>query len=471
MNIAFIVLDCVRADHVGCYGYPYGTTPNLDAFASSSTRFVDDVSAGVWTLPSMASILTGLYPAQHGMNRPDRPLSAALETVPQLLDRHGYRTAGFSANPHIGRAFGLDRGFQEFHEFWGVAGSSGSVAQLADRSYRRLRPLARSTVKRSQALTRAHMAFQKRRAWGNDQSGSRLAEAAAAWMRDAQRRDRPFFAMLHFMEAHVPYAPPIEHADRFLSASEQSRVRALDHDAMAFLAGANPLSPEDFGLILQLYDATVSYGDELLGRVLDAAGDETLVIVTADHGNHFGDHGLSGHFFSVYEPLSRVPLVVRHPDLPAGVVGRPVQSVDIAATVLEAAGLALLGLPAVSLCASSDPRPYLVSEYLDPDLSRFARFRSFDPAVYRRELRALRQGSFKYIRASDGQEELYDLSNDPAEQLDLAAADPDRIAAFRRMHDEYRSDLTAEPAPLGDRSDLRLDADVATSLRALGYFE
>jgi arylsulfatase A-like enzyme len=466
VNVVVIVLDCLRADRLGCYGYPRATSPNLDGFAAQATRFEQAVTAGVWTLPSMASMLTGLYPSQHGLNRLDRGLDPGLQTLPQRLAAAGYRTTAFTANPHGGRGFGLDRGFQEFHQLWGVPGAVDGG--LLGRGYRRLRPRLRRAVKRSQTLTSAAMRLQRRRAEATGGSGRRLAEAAAAWLRQARAGPRPFFALVHFMESHVPYAPPPAHARRFLDEAARRRVAALDHDGMAFLAGVKPLASEELALLGSLYDATVSYGDELLASVLAAAGPDALVVVTADHGQQLGEHGLVGHFFSVYEPLARVPLVVRHPGLPAGVVRRPVQSIDLYPTVLEAAGLDPGDSPALSLCARSDPRPVHVTEYLEPDLGRFARFRGFDPAPYDRELRALRHDGHKYIWSSDGREELYDLTTDPAELTDLAATDPGRMAAFRTLHQTWRADTTRQPR---QQPDADPDLDVAASLRALGYLD
>jgi arylsulfatase A-like enzyme len=473
VNVAIVILDCVRADHVGCYGYPKDTTPNLDALAADATQFLVDVSAGVWTLPSMASMLTGLHPSQHGLNRADRRLGRELVTLPQRLGEAGWRTAAFSANPHVGRAFGLDRGFDEVHELWGVPGAGGALGGVLDRGYRWLRPKVRGVLKRSQRLTSTAMRLQRRRAeaGAGDGSGRRLADAAASFMRHARADGRPWFALVHFMESHVPYAPPAAVARRFLDEAGRRRVQGLDHDAMAFLAGVNPLGEEDLALLAALYDATIRYGDELLAPVLDAAGDDALVIVTADHGQHLGDHGLMGHFFSVYEALAHVPLVVRHPGLPGGQVERPVQSIDLFPTVLEAAGIDPGPLPGVSLSAASDPRPVLVTEYLEPDLARFARFRGFDPAPFDRELRALQHDRHKYIWSSDGREELYDLASDPGERTDLAAVDPDRLDAFRTLHRAWLADAGGLAAAAADARDGDLDPEVATSLRALGYFD
>jgi arylsulfatase A-like enzyme len=472
VNVVLLILDCVRPDHVGCYGDRRGTTPNLDAFAIGATRFDNAITAGVWTLPSMASMMTGLYPSQHRLNRVDRALGSDLVTLPQRLARAGWRTSGFTANPHGGRTFQLDRGFQEFHEFWGVAGGDGG---LLGRGYRWIRPRLRDAVKRSQALTATARRLERRRAESTGGSGSRLADAAAAWIRQARHDGQPFFALVHLMESHVPYAPDPEHVERFLDEAGRRRVAELDHDGMGYLAGANPLSERDLALIGSLYDATISYGDELIGRVLDAVGDDadTLVAITADHGQQLGEHRMMGHFFSVYETLAWVPLVLRHPELPAGVVTRPVQSVDLYATIVEAAGLdsGPDGRRGVSLCAPSDPRPVLATEYLEPDLTRFARFRGFDPRPFDRELRALRRDGWKYIWSSDGREELYDLTGDRGETCDLAGSDrgAERLRDFRLLHEEWRAE-TARHAP-GDRAEVALEGDVAASLRALGYFD
>jgi arylsulfatase A-like enzyme len=478
VHVVMIVLDCVRADHVGCYGYGRRTTPNLDALAGEGTRFEVAVSAGVWSLPAMASMLTGLYPSQHGLNRADRSVDPALPLLAERLRAAGWHTAAFSANPYVTRSFGFDRGFEEFRDLSGITGANGhgGLASALDSSYRWLRPRVKGVVKRSQALTRAFLHYQHGRAGTAGKTGRSLAQAAASWIgraRDQGSRGRPSFTLVHFMEAHFPYAPGAQYVRGFMDEPAIARAEAVDQDAMAYLAGANPLGPTEFALLTDLYDASIREADELLGVVLDAAGDDTLILVTADHGNHFGEHGLMGHFFSVYDALARVPLVVRHPALPAGMVARrPVQLIDVVPTVLESAGLDHAGLPGVSLAAASDPRRCLVTEYLDPDVSRFARFRGADVTRYRRELRAVRQDGHKYIWASDGHEELYDLTRDPAECQDLAAADPERLAAFRELHEQWCADVAGVPRGTTQaQAGLELDSEVAASLRALGYFD
>lgn len=486
MNIAIIVLDCLRADHTSCYGYPRPTTPVLDRFAETAVRFTDNMSAGVWTLPSMTAMMTGLHPSGHGLNRGNARLRSDVVTLAERLRDAGYATGGFSANPYVGRSFGLDRGFTSFKEYWGVGGgATGSGESLLDRSYRWLLPRARHIVKRSQALTRAFMAYQRARtASGHDKGGERLASDAAAWIRAQRAQGRPFFTLLHFMEAHTPLAPPQRVARRFLDDQRLHAARKVDQDGMGYMAGANDLSTHDRELLIDLYDASIAYGDELLAPVLDALSDDDLVIITADHGNHFGDHELMGHFFSVYDTLTHVPLLMRSPGRSGEVVQYPVQSTDIAVTALLAAGLSVDRLPGRSLLQPEQPRPCVVAEYLDPDVSRFSRFRNFNPSPYARELRAVRVGDLKYIWASDGTEQLYNLRDDPGEVDNRAASEPEHLQTLRDAHHLWLQAHDLAPAsggwvPLDPRSGgeapaspaLELEPEVAASLRALGYFD
>jgi arylsulfatase A-like enzyme len=474
LNVALIVLDAVRADHVSCYGHPRSTTPNLDAFAAANTRYASVVSPGVWTFPSMTSMLTGLYPSQHGMNRADRPVPAEPRLLAGRLRDGGYQTGGFSANPYMGRTYGFHRDFDVFREFWGVSGGGAhsGMSGALNSAYQWLWPRVRRTVKRNHTLTSAYQRYLRRRVEGRDKGAAALVDAAVEWVGQARRGRRPFFMYAHVMEAHGPLAPPGDHAGRFMDEPAMARAREVNQDAMAYMAGANPLDDERMGLLLDLYDGSISYGDQLLGRLLDALGDDTVVLITADHGNSFGEHGILDHFFSVHQTLASVPLVVRHPDITAGVVERPVGTIDISPTVLETAGLDNSGLAGVSLCAVTDQRPCLVTEFLDPPLERFERFHRFDPVAFRRDLRGVRRGDHKYIWSSDGRDELYDLRGDPRETRNLVDTEPALLAELRKLHEAWLLEVSAGPAGiLPAATDFEVEEEVAATLRALGYLD
>jgi arylsulfatase A-like enzyme len=474
LNVALLVVDALRADHASCYGYSRPTTPNLDAFASAGTRYATAVSPGVWTFPSMASMFTGLYPSQHGLNRANRTVPPEQRLLAERLRDAGYHTAGFSANPYVGRTYEFNRGFDVFHEFWGVSGNGdrSGVSGALNGAYQWLFPRVRSTVKRSQTLTRAYQRYLRRRVEARDKGVAALVEATVDWIGGARPARQPFFLYAHIMEAHGPLAPPSRHLRRFMDEPSIARAREVNQDAMGYMAGANPLDDESMHLLLDLYDGSVAYSDEMLGRLLDALGDDTAVIVTADHGNSFGEHGILDHFFSVHQTLADVPLAVRHPAIPAGVVERPVGTIDITPTILELAGLEGADLAGVSLTAAVDPRSCLVTEFLDPPLERFNRFHRFDPVAFRRDLRGLRHGDHKYIWSSDGRDELYDLRKDPRETMNLVDTEPSLLAKLRKLHDAWLLETSAGTAgEQVDPSHFEVEEDVAASLRSLGYFD
>jgi arylsulfatase A-like enzyme len=480
LNVALIVLDAVRADHVSCYGYGRPTTPHLDQFAEGATRYARVVAPGVWTFPSMASMFTGTYPSQHRLNRANRQVPQELSLLAERLHDQGWQTGGFSANPYVGRTYGFDRGYDQFREYWGpsAGGSNSRLGGVVNGAYQWLWPRVKGTLKRSQTLTRAYQHYLHRKVEGGGKGAAALVTDAIEWVQQARGDDRgrPWFLYAHLMEAHGPLAPPAEHATRFLDAESYRQARMLNQDAMAYMAGANPLTPQEMQLLVGLYDASISYVDEQLGRLLDALGgdEDTVVMITADHGNSFGEHGILDHFFSVHQSLAAVPLVIRHHQIPVGVVERPVGTIDLTPTILETAGLETIGLSGISLSSGTDARDCLVTEFLDPPVERFNRFHRFNPVRYRRELRGMQRGRDKYIWSSDGHDELYNLATDPLETTNLASTEPVLLAELRSLHDVWLQQLTAEPATVAARtspSDFQVEDDVAATLRTLGYLD
>lgn len=474
MNVALIVLDAVRADHVTCYGYGRPTTPQLDRFAQEATRYAHVVAPGVWTFPSMASMFTGLYPTRHGLNRANRQVPDGLLLLADRLHDAGWQTGGFSANPYVGRTYGFDRGYDQFREYWGVAGGGRSrVGGMVNGAYQWLWPRVKGTLKRSQTLTRAYQRYLHRKVEGGDKGAATLVTDAIQWVEQARDGGRPYFLYAHLMEAHGPLAPPAEYAARFLDEPSLEQARTLNQDAMAYMAGANPLTAQQMDLLVGLYDASISYVDQQLGRLLEVLGDDTVVVVTADHGNSFGEHGILDHFFSVHETLAAVPLVIRHPGIPHGVVERPVGTIDLAPTILEVAGLDTTGLNGIPLSSTSDDtRPCLVTEFLDPPVERFDRFHRFNPGPYRRELRGVRRGQDKYIWSSDGHDELYNLTADPLETRNLVDSEPVLLAELRKHHDSWLQQVSAGPVdPTATPGDFEVEDDVAATLRTLGYLD
>lgn len=405
-DVVLVTIDTLRADRLGCYGHAAGATPALDALARGGARFARASAATPVTLPSHATILTGRYPAAHGVrNNASFTLRASETTLAESLRAAGYRTGAFVGSWVLARHFGLGQGFEVYDDRFDGA---GGVARAAGPAARGERPVER----RAQAVT----------------------DAALAWIGTRRARE-PLFVWAHYYDPHASYLPPSPWLERF---------------------------PDR-------YLGEVAYTDHEVGRLLEGLratrGDrEALVLVVADHGEAFGEHGEQQHGLFVYEPTIHVPWILSWGGrVPAGVVVEDeVTIADVAPTILGLLGLPPfpaaqgLDLSATLRSGSAVGRPGgILVENLLP---------KYDFGWS--ELVALRRGGSKYIRAP--REELYDLASDPAELRDLAARSPEtaagereRLEALVRDAERTRGEESAA-AP-------SLDDEALSNLRSLGY--
>lgn len=292
-----ISIDTLRADHLGAYGYDRDTSPFLDSLAASGTLFERAVVQYPSTLTSHMSIFTGLYPQEHEVLPPSTVLSGEIETLPEIFQRHGFRTAGHTEGGFMAGGYGFARGFDEFTDT--AYGSDTDV----ERTFRR----------------------------GLDSLQSLEA-------------DEPFFLFLHTYAVHDPYEPP----ERFRSLFWQGAVPEIADSSGEFLRRVNrgdqQVPPETLRYYEAQYDATIRYVDEVLQRFvgeLEELGlvEDTTLIVTSDHGEEFGEHGKVAHT-QVYPECLVVPLLVVHPQQSDGMrIADLVETVDLAPTLLELAGI------------------------------------------------------------------------------------------------------------------------------------
>ena len=451
-NILLIVLDCVRYDGLHCLGAQRPVTPRLDALAERSRVYHQARSAAVWTLPSHASMFTGLHPRQHGANHEHRWLAQHIPTLAETLADLGYQTAAFSTNAWVGPHFGLDRGFEKFYALWRIFPSMGA----------RPFPLWEK-------------ALRKRLLERRDKGAAKLNHYVKKWWRRERDPSRPFFLFALYLDAHLPYRPPRGYAEQLMDKAELRAARRANQDAWAYMAGEVEMTAADFRGLRALYDAEIRYVDDKLGELLDflqAAGalENALIIVTADHGENIGDHGLMDHQYCVYETLAHVPLIIHHPDaFPTGEDQTPVQHTDIFPTILDLLGHPhRLPLPGHSLLASRGS-PCQIVQYTAPHRHRFARRHPrFDPATrgYDRTFDAIILDGYKLIRSNRGEIELYDLADDPDETANLASAQPERVAHLQAALDAWLQD---HPPSGPAASSPSLDPGIEQHLRALGY--
>ena len=428
-NLLVVTLDTVRADHLSVYGYGRDTSPQLAELAREGVRFAHSYSAASTTLPSHVSLFTGDAPITHGVVKNGLHLAADAGTLADRMRAAGAETAAIVSSFVLDRRFGLDQGFDHYEDDFTREGSSYPAETW--------RGFATGG------------AFDRR--------ANLTTDRAIQWL-DQRDPARPFFLWVHYFDPHDPYVPPEPWKSRF----------AASGNATPSLADALTKRSSIDG-----YDGEIAFTDDEVGRLLahlDALGldRDTLVVVTADHGEGLGQHGVMGHAVNIYEEAVQVPLVLRWPGrLPAGrVVDEPVESVDVLPTVLE-----LLGLPHDGAGRGRSLAGALLrGESLDPAHPVFTHRRPYDESAVEGGKRVhgalfgVREGGYKWIEGtSDDTRELYDLASDPHESVNLAAREPDRaasmskeVAAFRTAHEHAAADRAVAP-------------EDKERLRALGY--
>jgi arylsulfatase A-like enzyme len=435
-NVLLIVWDTVRAENLSLYGYGRRTTPNLERLAGRGVRFDLAFSTAPWTLPSHASLFTGRWPHELGVGWTS-PLRPDVPTLAGSLAARGYDTAGFVANvEYCGRETGLARGFAHYDDYpIGLSETFfryvGLVHRLDPASWTAVvERLVEKAAGRSPNLTPRAAEHVKR--------GADVDRAFLDWLSWQRGRGRPFFAFLNFNDAHTPYEPPDPSIAGFGLRPTTSRQR-LTMRSWTALDKAN-LEYDNVRMAADLYDDSIAYLDRRLGLLLDELGrrgvlDDTLMIVTADHGEHTGDHLLFFHGCSLYRQLVQVPLVIVDPKGRAAgrVVAEPVSLRDVPATIADVLGLGPEApFPGRSLARSWGGDPGAAEPLLmETDKPLVLMNQGREPAA-KGAMKSLVAGGMHYIRAGDRSEELYSLRSDPQERLNLAGA-PAATEILRRF--------------------------------------
>lgn len=442
-NVFVLVIDSLRADRVRPNApNAAGATPTLAALAARGVTFERAYAQASWTKPSVASLLTSLFPSTHGANlRRDR-LSAEATPLAETFARSGYRTAVFSANPWISPAFGFDRGVEHFFE---TEQETFSRMVLLLRVLRALdRPLPSRPISLFVASVERAAGLGVGRRSNCERDGAILA-ALESWL--AQPASRPVFAYLHLMSPHIPYEPPS--GTRGFESAEQ----------VDLLMRTTPLDDARRDELIRLYDETVTHADSVLAEILDViaarlAIDRTIVVVTADHGEEFFEHGRFGHGKTLYDEVVHVPLVMAGPGVPVGVAREDAAMlVDVAPTVAKLVGIARGSKWAGRDLLEKRPRATAYAELL----------REGGLEVYMAS-----DGQRKYLESTeklgaDARVELYDLRADPAESRPLPPSEREPL-----REEMARLREAARAAPLA-REATAIDENAEERLRALGY--
>lgn len=414
-NVILLSIDTLRADHLEAYGYERPTSPFMAELAARGLLFEQAFSQAPWTLPSHGSMLMSRHPSSLGEGLWERPgrLPEEAVSIAEVLRDAGLRTRAIVSPGFVSAVFGLDQGFEHYGEH--------------------SRDLA-STVKRT-----------------------------GRWL-DTLAPDERFFLFLHTYDVHE-YQPPAASADEFVRPYD-GFLRELG-DKLPMFVQDRAMSSElpeldtlDQRHLVDLYDATIRTADDAvaeLWRVLEHRGlaEDTLLIITSDHGEEFFEHGGTGHGYTLHDENTHVPLILVHPTLPAQRVAAQVRLLDLAPTIAQLAGCTVPpeweGRSLVQGAEGQAPLPV---------------FPVFTEQAHRPFV-ALRTGGLKYIRGEHGAAQLYDLAQDPSELRDLAGSHPAEADLARQL-DAWIDLHGAWPPPLGGESP-ELEEDLLQDLQRLGY--
>lgn len=440
-QVILISIDTLRADAVSAYGEGGALTPRIDGLAGGGLLFARAYAPSPWTLPSVATLLTGVHPDAHGLRKPGARLSESVPTLAEAMRSAGYRTAAIGSNPHLGRASGLDRGFDEYL-FHGGTPPFLTEGPFGARLVQRLFPPAFPAAGTTEELT----------------------ELALEWLE--RNRRTPFFLWIHYLDPHVPHTPPA----RFQPDGEPPEGMGMSFARQnAIRNGYFTPSAEQREWIRKLYDAEVRTVDEAVGRVLDRLREldllETAVIVlTSDHGEEFWEHGGYEHGHSLYEEVLRVPLLIRTPAASRAMIDRPVSLESVAPTLLDLAG--------VPFDPARFPRGSLAGLIAGPAPEGFRPLVA-GTLLYHEDRISVRFGDWKYIRPLISQgEELYNLATDPGERISVAESHESAVEEAGRYLKAHFAAVQEMRVRMGEPGKgEKLDDQTLEQLRSLGYVE
>lgn len=420
-NVLVICVDSLRADHLGCYGYKRDTSPCIDTVAKSGIWFTSAISQAPWTKPSVASLFTSMYMSVHNVwygykDTKDYAISCKLSndivTFAEILKIHGYETAAFGQKLHLHKEFGFKQGF-------------GLLNMKLGKS-------------------------------------ANITKSVISWLH--KRQPNKFFVYVHYDDAHFPYNP----TDKFkMFDVYKSNLNVTGENFKSIRSGEIKLSREDINHIIASYDGEIRCVDEKIGLLLKELdnmgyGSNTMVIILADHGDEFIEHGGVGHGHTLYEELIRVPLVMKGPSIPRNVqIDGLAQSIDIAPTILDILDLLpdreMEGRSLVPLIFKAEE----VHEYV------YSERKTFNTEGF---LRTIRSKKWKLIRDFDTKQSvLFDLENDPGEAKNVKDRYPKILADLELRLSEWINRENARAKKTQFKGTVRIDETTKERLKSLGY--
>lgn len=456
LNVVVAVLDTARG--LDTVPANRSLTPTFASLAAEGIEYRRAFASAPWTLPSHAGLLTGTYTSFHGTHGANPVLDDDLETLPEVFSANGYETRAVSTNTWISDEFGFDRGFDTFRPGWDTSEWDGAASDAVEDDEQRTR------------------ATEGIRAAGTTDAALDLVPAGGG---------DPFFLFVNYIDAHFAYAPPERYVRGRLPEGFDygAAVDVLD-DPRQYNAGGVSLSPDERAALRALYRGELAYLDDNLGRLVDGLRDagvweDTLLVVTSDHGENIGEHGFVGHQYSLYDTILHVPLVVVGGSFDRGRSSdRLVQLPDLPATIVDEVGIKAPEAREQFQGRTFHPdstaprRDHVIAEHVSPrptieTLER--RYGELPDELYSLDrslpIRAIRTDQHKLVLGSDGSRSLYDLDADPTESEDVAER---RIEVVDRLEEGLTQWLASFEPRLTERP-TAISADSKERLRNLGY--
>ncbi len=422
-NIILIVIDTLRTDHVGCCGCQRNTTPNIDKLASQGLLFKNALVASPWTVPSVASILTSQYPSVLGITDRITVVDDSFPTLPEMLKRHGYATHGIISTVMLSENLGFNKGFDGYDE-----SPSAGHSQI---------------------------------------SSPHVTQRALSFLR--QSPEQPFFLLLYYFDPHYNY---VLHNSYDYFPGYKGPLKS-NQTITELWQMRQRLSENDIRYLLSLYDSEITFTDYHVGKLLlrlkqMGLYDNSIIILTADHGEEFMERGWIGHTITLYQELIRVPLIMKLPGFKPRTITQPVGLIDIVPTICKYlaldAGASLEGTALIDRSESQLRARPLFSETFNPQSRRAE---APDKLALRSVVQANRKLVCDYV---NGSAELFDLSKDARETNDLSAAQPDQKARLNALLDNYIRHIEEKRSERSDQPGTEvLTPQQRKELESLGY--
>ncbi len=460
-NIILIVMDTVGADSLSCYQNAKKTTPNIDKIAKEGTLFLKALSPSPWTLPSHASLFTGLYPSQHKAGWEHTNLDERFLTLAEYLAELGYVTAGFTENPWVSRNRGLAQGFRDFYEMY-IYCSMAITPRVIDKArkiflnYKSTNEYARDTIK--YIKTWIYKNYYKKNA-------------------------KPFFAFLNFMPAHLPNYPRSQFLFYQPSSYELARIEPVNLVPEKFYLPKYRLNEKELSIMHALYEGDIAYLDAKLGDLfgfLKSSNvlDNTVFIITSDHGENFGDHDLIEHQFCLYNSLLHVPLIIRYPDKvrPGTINSELVSTIFLFQTIID-----LIDTPKNKniqlienrsllkfngdkhIYAEHDNPVEMLKGVIGDEAPDEFNFEAFD-----KYLECVYGPNYKFIWSSSGQHELYNMKVDWQEKKNIVF---DKEFCAKTLYNYLKTWQKNLWKPQLIREEKKIDKKTLDALKSLGYIK